>query len=248
VIFRSELRDALWVNWALPRVELPELPTPLALDLLGSGEGEVGFLSLVLFRQESLRLAALPFPSLSFPQANLRLLVRDAERVASVLFVRELMPAWAVPIARIVARQPASAAIFHLRSEPGGTQSWSFAAGRPLSLTATPGAPTTAAPVAASWEEAVAFFRERPRGYVSSGRGLRRLAATHPGARAVPMRVEVNEDAWLAERLPGVERERWRRPHSSFLIPSMQLAVAVESSLEPAAGKGLPARERAAVT
>jgi len=248
VIFQSELRDALWVNWALPPSALAPLPEPLSLDVLGTGASEVGFLSLVLFQQRRLRLASLPLLRLSFPQCNLRLLARDGERVASVYFVRELVPAWVVPIARLVARQPASAAIFRVEAEPGGEQRWSFSAGQRLALVARPGAPPPAAPLPGSWPETVAFFRERPRGYVGSVRRLRRLAAAHPGAEAIPMRVEVLESAWLAARFPAIDPDLWHRPHSAFLIPSILLSVAIEASLEPARSEPLAAPSRPAVT
>jgi hypothetical protein len=248
VIFESELRDALWVNWALPRRALPPVPEPLSVELLGSGESEVGFVSLVLFQQRRLRVASLPVVCLSFPQCNLRLLTRDAERVASVLFLRELMPAWVVPVARMVAGQPASAAIFHVDAEPGGVQRWRFEAGERLELLARPGAPAPAPPLPGSWPETVAFFRERSRGYVRRGGGLRRLTAAHPGAEGLPMRVEVTEASWLAARLPEVDVAAWSRPHSAFLIPSILLSVAVEAALESAPAEPIAAPTTPAVT
>jgi hypothetical protein len=248
VIFESELRDALWVNWALPRRALPAVPEPLSPDLLGTGAAEVGFVSLVLFQQRRLRVASLPVVRLSFPQCNLRVLTRDAERVASALFLRELVPAWVVPIARMVARQPASAAIFHVGSDPGGVQRWRFEAGEPLELVATPGAPAPAPPLPGSWPETVAFFRERSRGYVGRAGRLRRLSAAHPGAEGLPMRAEVRDASWLAARLPGVDPDTWRHPHSSFLIPSILLSVAIASSLEPKPAEPLAAPTTPAVT
>jgi uncharacterized protein YqjF (DUF2071 family) len=248
VIFRSELRDALWVNWALPRALLDPPPEPLVLDTLGRGESEVAFVSLVLFRNSGLRRRGLPWPRLSFPQCNLRVLVRDDERVASIWILRELMPAWAVPVARLFARQPAAAAIFQIASAPGGEQRWAVAAGARLALVARPGAPAPPAPLPGNWNDVMAFFRERPRGYVAAARGLRRLSAAHPAVAGIPMRVEMEAVDWLERRLPRVGAERWLRPHSAFMIPSIRLTVAIESGLEPARGEELPAPGRPAVT
>jgi hypothetical protein len=248
MIFRSELRDALWVNWALPLSTLPELPPPLVADTLGRGADEVGFASLVLIHHVGLRSAAFPWPRLSFPQCNLRLLARDEERVASVYFLRELMPAWAVPIARGVGRLPASAAIIDTTSADPCEQRWSIVAGQKLALIARPGAAPPAAPLPGNWPETVAFFRERPRGYVGAGRSLRRLTAEHPGAAGVPMRVELLDTSWLEARLPQVPAEVFRQPHSSFLIPSIQLTFAVESDLEARPAEELSPTGRPAVT
>jgi hypothetical protein len=246
--FVSELRDVLFVNWAIPRPELPTPRAPLDLDLLRRGREEVGFVTLLLFRQCGLRRDKSLWPSLSFPQCNLRILVRDQERVASVLFVRQLVPAWVVPLARAFARQPATAAILESTGMPGDVVRWSVAAGQRLVLTARPGAAPPEPLVPGSWSETVAFFRERARGYVETEQGLRRISAEHPASEALPMRVELEEPSWLVARLPTVAEERWSSPHSSFLIPSIRLAVAVDRRHSEVAEESLPAPGRAAVS
>lgn len=248
MLFRSEVRDALWVNWALPRSVLPALPPPLVADTLGTGDGEVGFASLVLLRHVGLRHAGIPWPRLSFPQCNFRLLVRDEERVASVFFLRELMPAWAVPIARGIGRLPASAAILRVTGDAAGEIQWTIAAGRKLALAARPGAPAPPAPLPGNWPETVAFFRERPRGYVASGSRLSRLSAEHPGAAGIPMQVDLIETGWLEARMPEVEASIWQRPHSAFLIPSIALTFAVETGVELRNSAELAPESRPAVT
>jgi hypothetical protein len=247
VDLETELRDALWVNWALPARALPAPPPPLVLERLGRGDDEVGFVSLVCFRQRRLRLAVLPIVPLSFPQCNLRLLVRDAERVAAVYLLRELVPAWVVPMARLVGGQPASAAVFDIACEPGGEQRWRLSAGRPLALSAGPGAPSPSAPLAGSWPDTVAYFRDRPRAYLGSGRKMRRAETEHPRADAVPMRVEVLDESWLAARMPQVPAGLWLRPHSAFLIPSVKLSVALEPSVRAAVERPVPIPGRPAV-
>ncbi len=246
--FHSELRDALYVNWALPTGALPVPRAPLGLDTLRRGDSELGFVTLVLFHQTGLRTAGVPWPALSFPQCNLRLLVRDEERVASILFLRQLVPAWVVPFARAFARQPASAAVFEATGGKGGEVRWRFAAGQKLDLVARPGAPPVEPLVPGGWDESVAFFRERPRGYVETNGGLRRIQAAHPSSAAIPMRIELGCADWLEARLPAVPAEAWSQVHSAFLIPSIQLSIAVEPSREARAAETLPATERAAIT
>ena len=246
------MQNALYVSWALPIGSLPQPPAPLVLDTLHRGDLELGFVTLVLFRQAGLRRAGLPWPSLSFPQCNLRLLVRDQERVASILFLRQLVPAWVVPFARAFGRQPASAAVFEAEGGPGPELRWRFAAGQRLDLVAKPGAPKLEPLVPGGWEENVAFFRERPRGYVapsgdSGERGLRRISAAHPASEAIPMRVELATADWLGARLPEVPLDAWSQIHSAFLIPSIQLSVAIESAAAPVVAT-IPASGRAAVT
>jgi len=234
--FETLLVDALYVNWAVPRAELPEPPPPLALDCAIDGDAACGFVTLVLFRQRGLRATQLPFVRLEFPQCNLRLPVRDADRVASVWLVRQLVPAWVVPLGRLVARQPVSGAV--LRVVRGGAeepceQRWEIAAGRPLVVTSRCGAPAIGEPRVGGWEQLVAFFRERPRGYVESGGGLRRIEAAFDHAAGIPCRVEIERDDWLRARLPEVAPERWRAPHSAFVVPATRLEL--ERSKVPAA-------------
>lgn len=227
--FETALADALYINWALPAGQLPAPPPPLTLDrALADGES-FGFVTLVLFRQCGLRASSLGWPRLSFPQCNLRLPVRDADGVAAIWLLRELVPAWVVPLARGLARQPAAAAVFRRTGRRDeDALCWNVRAGRPLSLSATRGAPSAAAPRLGGWRETVAFFRDRPRGYVG-GPKTRRIDTRHPTTEVLPMRAEILDPSWLEGSLPGVGEETWRRPHSAFLVPSVQMALEVES-------------------
>jgi Uncharacterized conserved protein (COG2071) len=231
VDFQTSLAEALFVNWAVPPDALPCPPPPLTLDkTLRDGE-TYAFVTLVAFRQRGLRASALPWPRLSFPQCGLRLPVRDREGIASAWLLRELVPAWVVPLARAFGGQPASAAIFGGGETAGGGRSWNVFAGVPLVFAARPAAPAASTPRIGSWLETVAFFRERPRGYVV-GRKLRRLQASHPRADAAPVAVEIERDDWLAVALPGVPRECWKRPHSAFVLDALRLQLAVETERE----------------
>jgi hypothetical protein len=225
--FETLLVDALYVNWAVPRAELPAPPAPLALDCAVDGDAPCGFVTLVLFRQRGLHTTQLPFVRLEFPQCNLRLPVRDADRVASVWLVRQLVPAWVVPLGRLVARQPVSGAVLRVADVAGDPcdQRWEIAAGLPLAIRARPGAPAVAGPHFGGWEQLVAFFRERPRGYVASGERLRRIEATFDHAAGIPCRAEIERDDWLRARLPEVAPERWSTPHSAFVVPATRLEL-----------------------
>jgi len=227
VEFETALADALYVNWAIPADELPTPPEPLALERALEDGADYGFVTLVLFRQRGLHAVALPWPRFSFPQCNLRLPVRDDENVASIWLLRELVPAWVVPLARGFGGQPATAASFGGGDSGPRGRRWSVYAGAPVSLVARPASPPPAPPRLGSWPETVAFFRERPRAYVANGRRLRRVEAVHPRAEARPVAVEMERDEWLSAQLAGVARERWARPHSAFLLESVAMEVAV---------------------
>ena len=122
---RSQVQDALYLNWALPASALPPPPAPLRYQTLtDSGNGddggtggtgaarEVAFASALLFRHRGVHLPHLPFVRFTYPQLNLRLYTLDADRVPSVLFVDMLMPWWVGPAVRMVAKSPTSAARF----------------------------------------------------------------------------------------------------------------------------------------
>jgi len=227
VDFETALADALYVNWAVPPAELPVPPAPLALDRTLGADGEWAFVTVVLFRQTGLRAVGWPWPRLSFPQCNLRLPVRDGDGVPSVWLLRELVPAWVVPLARGFGRQPATAASFGGGDCGSGRCRWSVFAGEPLDLVVRPSAPAAAAPRLGGWPETVSFFRERSRAYVA-GRRLRRVRTDHPRADALAVAVEVERADWLAAQLPSVPAETWSRPHSAFVLEKVRLEVVVE--------------------
>jgi len=224
--FETLLVDALYVNWAVPVDRLPEPPPPLALETVVDGAATLGFVTLVLFRHRGLHDQRLPWLRLEFPQCNLRLPSRDADRVASVWLLRQLVPAWVVPFGRLIARQPVSGAV--LRDEHGAgpaEQRWEIAAGQQLVLSARASGAQVGGAGFGDWEKLVAFFRERPRGYVQNGAGLRRIEAAFDHAAGLPCSVEVERADWLAERLPGVAPEAWSAPHSAFVVPATRLEL-----------------------
>ncbi len=243
MIFETALADALFVNWAVPAGAVPRPPAPLELETVLAGGERLAFVTLVLFRQRGLRVAALPWPRLSFPQCNLRLPVRDAEGGAGVWLLRELVPAWVVPLARTIGRQPVTAAVFDLRAGAApGEQRWTLHAGRQLVLAARPGSGGGLEPRLGDWPTTVAFFRDRPRAWVGRasdpGSDVRRIETAHPAVEGVPMAAGLERADWLAARLPAVDPGLWSRPHSAFRVAAARMTF--ELARAPLAA--LPAR------
>lgn len=237
--FETELTDALYVTWCVPAAALPSLPWPLTFDTVERDGRACGFVTLVLFRQTGLRRPRIPWLRLSFPQCNLRIPVRDAERRASILLLRELVPAWVVPIARAIAKQPVSGALLDYPDRPGPEPTrWRVRAGRTLALEVRAGAGIEPF---AGWEERVRFLRDRQRAYALRQGVLRRTEATHEGGAALPAAVRVESAEWLAGELPAVPLERWGAPECSFLVPSSQLAFELQPVRPRSAEARVPA-------
>ncbi|MFN7940132.1 MAG: DUF2071 domain-containing protein [Thermoanaerobaculia bacterium] len=244
MLLATEVRDCLYLNWALAPAALPPLPEGLGLDLQVEDGVTHAFVSLLCFRQANLATGGLTLPGLTFPQANLRLYVRDAEGVPSVYFVRMLLPIWMVPAARGLARQPASPAVFDFPARVGVAGEWTWrveTGGAEARVTAHPGAPACArAPRFGGWERAVEFFRHRPRGYARLGGRLRRSETVPPAAESTPLVARVLRSTWLERLLPGVGAEVWGAPHSAFLCPRLPLELEVETWRRPALAVEVP--------
>ena len=246
MILHTVIRDCLYLNWAVPEAALPELPAPLRYELHGEPGSQEAFLSAVLFRQEELHHELAPFLRLAYPQCNVRLYVRDADDVASVYFLRMLVPSWVVAGARLVGHQPASAGA--LDYPPPGLGAdltcwrWTAVAGSRLVIDAEPGAGIPGpGPDLGSWQKSVAHFRERPRGYGLLGGRLRRVEAFHPTVEHAPVRVAVIETGLLAESLPAADPALWRRPHSAFLCPRVPFAFDLGTAVREVLPVHLPA-------
>ena len=238
MILETALADALFLNWAIPLPALPVLPGTLPYETRGTGEHTVGFFSLVLFRQIGLHARGASWLSLSYPQANARLQVRDAAGIPSTFLLRQLVPGWVVPIARAVVRQPLSAGVLDFPrtgAEAVDGRRWRLSAGKGLELTARPGDPSAAEPAFADWPATVAFFRERRRAYWARGNSLRRVESEPPSAEVVPMRVELLRTDWLETFLSFAPAGGWSDLHSAFLVPEVRLAFVFGRERELAA-------------
>lgn len=254
---RSHVRDALYLNWALPAAALPPPPPPLRYqrfdddgDGAGGGDRRV-FASALLFRHRGVHLPHLPLLRFSYPQLNLRLYATDGDGVPCVLFVDMLMPWWVGPAVRWVAKQPASAARFSYprpsRDPEADEWLWRVEQGGRLEVTARRGAPATGSgPSLGSWTDTVRFFRDRPRGYLVAGRRLRRIETEHPQVALWPLRAEVAEDSLLERALPlaggdgDAGSTAWPPLHSAWLCPDIPFVFDLRIVPHVDLDRGLP--------
>ncbi|HXO25877.1 MAG TPA: DUF2071 domain-containing protein [Thermoanaerobaculia bacterium] len=194
---RTVVRDCLFLNWALPVEGLPEPPAPLRYQRHAWQGRDHVFASALLFHHDAVRWSAFPLLRVGYPQLNVRLYVLDEDGVPSVLFQRELMPAWVAPGVRLVSHHPAASARldFPRPSREAGAGSWSWRAERGGTLTVRAWVHSPAfgeGPRIGSWDETVRYFQERPRGYAVQGGALHRVEASHPPVEAVwPLAAEV---------------------------------------------------------
>lgn len=232
--FETQLRDCLFLNWALEAGSLPEPPASLRWERHPGEGGDYVFASALLFRQAGLRWSALPQPRLSYPQLNLRLYVLDEEDVPSVLFLMMLVPSWVLPAARWMARQPAESARFKYPA-PGRGQdegsAWRVSRQGDLRVTTRVGAPSMGKePDMVSWPSLVDRLRQRKRGYTSSGSGLRRVEARQPRVEVVPVHAELERCDLLPDLIGGSEIH-WPELHSAWFCPCLPYIFEVGPSL-----------------
>lgn len=227
---RAQLRDCLYLNWALPAEALPSAPAPLRYERHARPGGEVVFASALLFHHEALRLAAFPFARIGYPQLNLRLYVQDDQGVPSVLFRRMLMPGWIAAGARLATRQPIEGAQLdfpHPSLDPE-TEEWRWRAelgrnGRePFAVEARRGgAGGGGEPPAGPWDPMVRYFVDRTRGYASVNGTLRRVEASHPEPVIWPVRAEVLSLGFLPAFFGVPPELAWPSIHSAWLAPEI---------------------------
>ena len=232
--FETQLRDCLFLNWALEADRLPEPPRSLRWERHPGKAGDYVFASALLFRQAGLRWSPLPLPRLSYPQLNLRLYVLDDDDVPSVLFLMMLVPTWVLPAARWVARQPSESARFDY---PGSGQaqsegaSWQVRRQGELRVRTKLGAPTMGeGPDMASWPSLVDRLRKRKRGYTWSNSTLRRVEAKQPQVEVVPVRAEIEQCDLLPDSMGGHEIV-WPELHSAWFCPCLPYVFEVGPSL-----------------
>lgn len=221
------VRDCLFLNWALPAEILPVPPQPLRLDTVSWEGRDYAFVSALLFRQRGLKVAALPGVRASYPQFNLRVNTRGGSAMPSVLFHAMLVPAWVVPGARLIARQPAGAASFRYPSNLADDEDegwrWEVAhAGRRLAVSARPASPTLAVePSIGNWESTVTYFRVRPLGFTVTRGRLHAIQTTHPRVTVWPVQAELEDTGLLERILPLTAGRDWPPLHSAWLCPEI---------------------------
>lgn len=245
MIVQSTVRDCLFLNWALPMACLPPPPQPLRYETHRRADGEVAFVSALLFRQEGLHLAEIRSPRLAHPQCNLRFYVRDEEGAPATWLYTTLGPWWVLPFARLVAGQPFVGAHFRCdrpaETPAGGRWSFRVSRGARLEVAVRRAAPQVpAGEEFATWERAVDYFRLRQRGYVRTHLGLQRVEMQPAAVDVWPLSAEVGRDDLMPALLPGTVGE-WPALHSAFLLPEVAAVWELLPPLQAALARQVPA-------
>jgi hypothetical protein len=243
---RTLVTDALYLNWALPADGVPPPPQPLHYQVHdGQGRRWV-WASLLLFRHRSVRGRYLPFPRLSYPQANLRLYAVDGDGVPCVLFREMLMPRWVRPAVLLTAGHPVSTARFAFprpsRDPDAAEWRWVVEQRGRLEVTARRSAPVapSGVPSLGGWNETLRFFRERPRGYIEAGERLRRIETEHPRVAVWPLAAKLGETSLLSRLLPLTGGDGWPPLHSAWLCPEIPFVFAMNLVPKVALDASLP--------
>ncbi|MBW8879278.1 MAG: DUF2071 domain-containing protein [Acidobacteria bacterium] len=252
-MLRTTVRDCLYLNWALPAEELPAPPVPLRYQLHSWQGRDWVFASALLFHQDSLHFTALPWLRFGYPQLNLRLYVLDDEGIPSVLFRRMLMPTWVVPGTRLVTHQPASRA--HLsfprpsKDPGGGPWIWRVERKGRLEVRAWEASPAVGeGPRLGSWEQAVRYFQDRPRGYALASGVLHRISTEHLPVPVWPLKAEVDGNGLLPRLLDLPPGSPFPALHSAWLCPEIsfvfELGLVLRMPVAPAPVLAQPAAGR----
>jgi hypothetical protein len=166
------------------------------------------------------------------------------------------MPAWVVPGMRLVTHQPASWARLSFprpskELDGGGPWTWRVERKGVLQVRASEASPMLGeGPRLGSWDQAVRYFQDRPRGYALVSGVLQKIATEHPPVAVWPLKAEV-EGADLLLRwldlpagtpLPALH-SAWLCPEIPFvfelgLVLRVPVPVAATPALaQPAAGR-----------
>lgn len=243
----TEVRDSLYLTWALATEDLPEPPRPLRYQTHLWEERRFTFVSVVLSRQEGLAVPVLPFLTLSHPQLNLLTYVLDGAGEPAVLLRQILVPGWLAPGMRLLTGLPVRSAGFDLpRPSPAETDGeawrWWVRGEGELAVSARPGGPRIGeGPRFPSWEALVRSLRSRSAIYVEGPGGLRRLNLIAEAGQAVPLVAEVEEAGLLEGLLPLAGGDPWPPLYAAWLDPQVSVAFQVGPELQPALPRGVPA-------
>lgn len=236
---RTVVRDCLLLHWALPVDQLPEPPPPLRYEACTIDGEDRALATALLSFHEGLQVAALPILGLSYPQFSFALPVFDEDRVPGLLFEKVLVPAWVLPAARLVARQPVSTARLSFRrpteEEPKRPWQWSVEKDGSFVAEAKESSPADGPPLG-SWKSFIDSLRMRRRGYYRSNGSVRRFETRVLDGEGWPLCAEVLEADLLAQVAPDVDEATWRKPCSAVLFPQLpletELAFAPQVSLK----------------
>jgi hypothetical protein len=235
---RTIVRDSLYLTWALPASQVPPPPRPLRVQThLWQGEPYV-FVSVVLSRQQGLRLPGIPFLGLSYPQLNLFVHVLDSSGEPAVLVEKILAPVWLAAGMRLVTGLPVAAASFAVPSPSENPEQeaweWRVRGEGDLAVTARRGAPRLGeGPRFASWEAMVHALRDRTATYAPTGEGLRRIDIAVSEKPAWPLAAEVEEISLVERLLPLRDRSPWPPLYAAWLDPELPILLALALAGEP---------------
>lgn len=232
---RTRVRDSLFLTWALPAGALPEPPEPLRAEIRTWEGDPYVFASVVLSRQESLRVPAVPLLSLSYSQFNLFLYVLDGEDQPAAYLRHVLVPTWLGAGMRLLTGLPVGAANFDVpnpsEQPDAAAWTWRVRAEGELVVHARRGGPRIGpGPRFPSWDSLVRALRERSTTYVQGAQGLHRLDLTVNPRPAWPLVAELEEATLLERLLPLTDGGAWPAPYAAWLDPELpvQLALAPE--------------------
>jgi len=246
MLLRTVVRDCLYVNWAVPCDRLPPLPESLRYELHSVAGVRYGFVSGLLFRQSGLRLAAMPWARLSYPQLNVRLYVADEEGVPSVLFKALIVPRWVVPLAQVAGQSGLVRGRFDYPrpSRDTGAQGWTWRAKARglLEVASRQSEPKRGeGPDLGSWQRTCDYFRRRDRGYLSVGAGSYKNKTSHSVTVVWPMSVDVLQDSLLRRLIGGAHESDWPAIHSAWLCPEIPLSFELGGAVKGVMPSRVPA-------
>jgi len=244
---RTEVRDSLFLTWALPEGCLPAPPRPLRYEIRTADGKPYVFASVVLSRQHGLRVPVLPIFSLSYPQFHLFLYVLDGDDRPAVYLQQVLVPVWLGAGMRLVTGLPVGAASFDVPNPSENpeqeTWHWRVRAEGELAVTARRGAPRIGeGPRFPSWEAMVRSLRDRATTYTQTGDGLRRLELTvNPGTSPWPLVAVAEETTLLSRLLPLAKTTPWPPLYAAWLDPELPIVLALAPERKVAMASGVPA-------
>lgn len=244
MIFRAEIRDCLFLNWALPLSAAPEPPEALRYDIREGTAGPFVFASTLLCRQGRIEVESLPVPWIDAPVAQIHFCTLDEDGVPSVLIRAVMVPRWLAAGAHWVVRQPAKAArmTFPHRVEGSTEWRWEVERGGRLVVNGSLEAPHPGSgPQIGSWEETVAYFRRRAVGYFESFGTLRRLELRRSRSEVTPVRAEIVEDGLVFRCLGGEASKTPASLHSAWLSSAMSVAYESSPAKRAPVGSRVPA-------
>jgi len=197
----------------------------------------------LLALHQGVQVADFPILSLTYPQFSLGLPVLGEDCVPGLLFETVMVPAWVLPAARLVARQPVSTArlSFDRPSVQMDEETWRWAVEKDggFSVEARQAAPGEGSPVG-SWKTFIDSLRQRRQGYYRNGKGVRRFETRVLDGEAWPLAAEATDTGLLERAFPQVEGASWSQLRSAVLFPELPLETELSLAPQVSLGRQVP--------